>query len=77
MDIYWITISYNPSSILKGIEATCVLKGIKWLFEKDVLYLGASVGAYNVSKFIGGNEEGIYPYLSDEGYIGKVMSVVE
>ena len=72
-----ITISDNPSSIIRGLQYTYVLHTIKILLDKYDIYLGALVRAYNMSKCVGVKEEEIYPYISSEAYIGKLITVVE
>ena len=72
-----MVISDNLGSITKGLEATYILQVIKGLFVKDGIYLRSFVGSYYVTKSIGGNKEEIYPYPYYEGYIGKVITMVE
>ena len=50
-----MTISDNPSRIIKVPEAKYVLQGIKGIFDKDIIYLVASVVAYCVSASVGLN----------------------
>ena len=71
-------ISNMPEKIIKVLEATYVLQGIKGLDAKDALYLGSSVGVYDVARAVGeSDEEELYPYASAEAYISKVIPVVE
>ena len=71
-------ISNVPEKVIKALEVTYVLQGIKGLEDKDALYLGTSVGVYAVARAIGeSDEEDMYPYASAEAYISKVMPVVE
>ena len=55
------TIRNNPISINQGLQATQVLQAIQGIFDKYTIYLGSLVGAYDVSKSVGVNEEKIYP----------------
>ena len=72
-----MAVIYNLGSIIKGLEATYVLQRVKVIFERDDLYMVSQVGAYDSYKSFVLNEEEIYPYLSAEGYIGKVIPVVD
>ena len=59
------------------MEDAYVQQLINRIFYKYAIYMVSSVGAYDFSKSVGGNEEEIYPYLSAEGYVEKVITVVK
>ena len=69
-------ISDKSDRIIEALRQTYVLNEIKGLFDEKPRYLGASVGTYDVNKSTGGAPE-VYPFMSAEDYLEKVIPVVE
>ena len=74
-----ISVSDISDCIIKGLQDTYLITGssIKYLFDKKVRYLGATVGIFDVNKPSGGGAEKPYPFWDADDYVKNTITVIE